>query len=268
MSNELMVRIQDFDTPISVSKMINGVEVGKREVLVDDYIRSLIGSLNDEELLGYLMHENFLETVQTYLTREVDEDIYNEIFKLFINNSNEFTDTDIKKHEQFTKLITILLEKVNVKEVNENLLEDLLKNIFLNVKSADLKDMAAYNKLFRVLLEKIDIHKGSSIVIRDFMSRILDKMNNTKNEEDLKAIFDVIVEKGAKRDWLEKVISDRKPHTSFQKTPILPAGTVFYKESIGGLKTIIMEVPKHQRDVEFKQLQYKSVGHPNLLVRP
>lgn len=264
--SELMVHIRDFKTPISVSKVENGIEVGKREVLVDDYIRSLLESLNDEELLGFLISADFREIIEKYLNDEdSDNDIYSNIFSIILNNCKSRSSKEIKNHDLFTKLFTLMLEKVNVKEVNEDLLSDLLQAILKNVDSAKVKDMVIYNKLFKVLLEKVNISKGSSLVVRDFLEVLLNRLKNPDNKEDLKGIFDLIVEKSAEAQWVEEVIRKRKPQTTAHKTPILPQGTVSYKESVGGLKTIIIETQKHQRDVQFKDLHYKEVGHPKLL---
>lgn len=262
MNSEISVLLKEGVSLAEVTRRENGIEIGKRKVLIDDLLRSFLKFMEPAELIGFLIEEGYSEAITTLLEHTVDVDVLQELFEMLLNRANE--EAKLEEDLLFASLLSAMLKRVDVTNIETGILPNLLEAALKNIESVNCEEVNHYNLLFKRLLEKVNIHEASQEVIGEFLTILMERVVNETNEHELERIFTAIAEKSKER-WIEKVISLRRPNTTVARTPILPRGTIHFSEDLSGVIQIAIEVPKERFNVILKNREYSNVGHPRLI---
>ncbi|MED4400275.1 hypothetical protein [Metabacillus fastidiosus] len=256
----IVVKIDDTKH-VEVTKFEGDLQVGTRKMYLDDYLASVLGSMNEQELLSFLFSKEYIETITEYIENVEDKEVFSKIMKLVLDKVERQSDS-LETNELFVSLLYQLLERINLHVIDPNWLKDVLHAVFKNIDDISV-DVTEYQQLLLLLLNKAEVNAEMS---SSTLSKILDVASNkvsiTENQEELKQLFLSIAEK-AKGDWIDKVLSTVAPNRVLFNG-FMPKNVLYYHKTLNS-EVVVIDVPKNQFNVKFHDVNYSNVGHPRML---
>ncbi|USK62235.1 prokaryotic E2 ligase family D protein [Peribacillus asahii] len=242
MNNEKMVITIEENKPYQIERFKGEFSIGKRKVHVDDFMRSMVSSMDKLELLSLLM-----------------ENKYEDVIESFLEESTENMDLVTSG-----RLFNVLLAQMEDDLITPSMFEDLLHVMFRNFKATkEQVNGEVYQKLLSLLLDSLEVRADVRVEI---ISRILEsaakKVENTVNQNELEDLFKSIYKKGKAswvEDYLAELVKQRPLYDGF-----MPKNIVYYRKMLG-TEQVVIEVPKGLYDVKYGNEKYQQVGHPKML---
>lgn len=256
----MVVTIKD-DKHVEIQKFEGELPVGKRKVFIDDFIRSMLGFMENQELLSYLFEKDYIEVIKDYMEEEGDIKVFTQIMEVVIKRVERESES-LESNNLYVELLTQLINKVDIQKIDNSWLKQILKSAFNNINQMD-SDVIEYQDLLKILLNKANVNPELSTPV---LSKILDvaakKVQISENKEELKALFLSIADK-SEVDWVEKVLAKNTPNRLVYKG-FMPKNVLYYHKTFSD-EMIVIDIPKRQFDVKFHDVKYEKVGHPRML---
>ncbi|MED3576126.1 hypothetical protein [Cytobacillus praedii] len=260
MTNSLVIKIEDNNF-IQVENMENGMPIGKRKMLTDDFILCMLSLMEDRELLSFLMENDYIETIKTYLKDGEDEEIFRELMKIVIDRVEDEVD-NLEQEPIYTGLLIQLLEKVDIEKVKVGSLEKILDSVFKKVEHLN-DDVTIFQKLLLLLLEKGQVSPElKTPVLSKILQVATNKAISTENQEQLLILLESILDK-ADGKLVEKTLSKSNPNRVIYNG-FMPKNIVYYGKTFSS-DLVVIDVPKGQHNIKYHNVEFKNVGHPRLL---
>ncbi len=259
----ILLKVEEGKEFMVQEEYYNGFKTRENHLRSLDALRMLLSLFEDVELANYLVTEieSFEEVLRESLHCLNEDKVITDIFTFIMDRINN------DEHDGLvSELFYALQKQVDARTFQIDQLTRILDGAFLDVKKMNYHESSKYNRLFRLLVEKLDLNvKNATILISFFIKKIYEsQLLNEKNQEEMKLIFETLVEK-CSGQWVSEVIAKRRPQTTIVETPLLPPGTIYYKETLSGHNAVLIEVPKQKRDILYQGTTYKQVGHPKML---
>lgn len=252
--------------PVQYREYINGLVAKEKYVPTDTFIMFSLHMMKDEELIWYLLNniENYSEVFEEVLKglyKHNKFDALNQFMSFLSDKMNE-------KHPEFVQtFFTSMAKHIRLQDSSPNELTQQLNAITQKVEQFNYAEAAVFNKLFYALINKLNLNEKASVPTTNYVLRKVMESDylREKNSNEIKAIFETILT-NCDNDWVDNAIMRRRPKASKVQTPMLPPGTIHYKQTLAGHHVVIMEVPKQLRNVRLGKIEVGEVGHPKLVV--
>ncbi|WP_257964299.1 prokaryotic E2 ligase family D protein [Bacillus sp. UMB0728] len=256
-----MVVTIDESKNVDVRKFEGDLQTGRRKVLVDDFIRSMMSLLHEDEILNYLFENDYIEVIKNFIAIEGDN-LPEQVMDILIEKLKENDGGPLEKNEWFVRLLSLMLEQINLEHIEGKWLNNILSSTFKNIKVLE-GDVIEFRDLLLLLVERAHVNKDlSTPALSQILKAASDKVAGTDSQEELKDLFLSIASK-AEGSWIEQALSTAAPNRILH-SGFFPKNVIYYHKDLVS-ETIVLEVPKSQLNVKYYDVDYKQVGHPGML---
>lgn len=253
--------VLDGSKHVEIKKFDGDIQIGRRKALTDDFIRSMLSAIDEQELLNYLFEKEYLEVIQKYIDEKADVRYVGTVFENLIQKINNKKDS-LENNPYYIDLLILLLDKVDIQKIDLMGMRNILGSALKNVDKME-SDSVEFQSLLLTLLNKAEVNKElSTPALSKILGVAAKKVAMTENQEELKELFFSIVTK-AQNDWLEKAISTAVPNRVLCNS-FMPKDIVYYQKDLIS-ETVVIKVQRERRKVRYHDVEYKQVGHPEML---
>lgn len=256
----LVVTIEDHK-PIEVKRFEEGIQTGKRKMLTDDFLVSILELMEDKEIVRFLMKKRYLNIIEEYLENGEDDIVFSDLLSIILKRV-KYESEKLESNTIYLELFKQMIERVDITKINSKWLNDILKATMKNVDSIN-EDMNVFQDLLLLLLEKGNVNENLLIpTLSKILKAAANKVSATENKEELRILLESFV-KNVEGEWVEQILLKNAPNRVIYDG-FMPKNIVSYSKTLK-FERVILEVPKGKHHIKYHNVDIKDVGHPRLL---
>jgi len=262
-TNETRITLRDHE--VFVERVYNGIPMNKRRMTPSDLALSMLGILEDEEIVLHLLRDkNFNDIFERYFQiNHIHGETFIEEMSEIISMALDYLE-DVQYDEEIVKeFFLTLTQHFDPTHLSEKETDLALRRFLTRIRR--FEDRSAIEELFYYLLEEVNLLgelKG------DFAGKILERLlmhaRSSLNKELIHSLFKV-TSKVAEREWIQEVLAQHIPKKKACTSPLLPKNCFIYQEMLDGAKIVGIQVEAQRFDIKYHRKEFQDVGHPNML---
>ncbi|SDO17918.1 E2 family protein D [Paenibacillus sp. yr247] len=246
-------------------KVVNGIEVDSKRILIGELILSLLEQLDDHLLIDYLLRDgkmkDLFEEIVTF-AHEHEPDQLAVVMERILSYA-----TDEPTSKMVRAILGSIAESHNLAKLDEEQLVSVLSSLLRT--AGDMKNKQVLERTYLELLKRVSLFDSPDAnLLSNVITCLLTHTKQFTDDqmEQLNAMFLALSKKVSR----EALVEAARPHLADQKlsSPVLPKNCAFFEQYGNGKMVVGIEVEKGQHDVVFGdqgQTVYEKVGYPRLL---